>query len=114
MPLHSHLDYPLVTSDFPSVRIPTSDILTTFSFEYTPSVSVTSQPITLISASFEILIEERAQTQPDPKQITVKMLEFPPNALTEFQRFAIKLWVSNQSQISVTSQDQVLLACSPM
>ena len=61
MPLHSYLDYPFITSDFPSARIPTSDILTTFSFEYTPSVSVTSQPITLISASFEILIEERAQ-----------------------------------------------------
>jgi len=91
-----------IASDFPNARIPTSDILTTFPFGYTPSVSTTPQSITLTSsASSETLIEEGTQT---PESITVEMLELPSDAFAEFQQLCSrnqkqcdKLWVSGQS-----------------
>jgi hypothetical protein len=91
-----------IASDFPNARIPTSDILTIFPFEYTPAASTRPQSITLTSsASSETLIEEGTQT---PESITVEMLELPSVAFTEFQNLCSrnqeqcdKLWVSGQS-----------------
>ncbi|KAF9786402.1 hypothetical protein BJ322DRAFT_1005593 [Thelephora terrestris] len=71
-----------IASDFPNARIPSSDILTVFPFEYTPSASATQQSIS----------------------ITVEMLELPPIAFAEFQQLCSrnqeqcdKLWTSGQS-----------------
>jgi len=91
-----------IASDFPNARIPASDILTIFPFEYTPVASSTPQPITLTaSASSETLIEE---VTPTPESIIVEMLELPHKAFTEFQHLCFrnqeqcdKLWVSGQS-----------------
>ena len=90
-----------IASDFPNARIPASDILTIFPFEYTPSASTSPQSITLTSsASSETLIEEGIS----PESITVEMLELPSGAFAEFQQLCSrnqeqcdKLWVSGQS-----------------
>lgn len=90
-----------IASDFPNARIPSSDILTIFPFEYTPSASAKPQSISLTSsASSETLIEETIQT---PESITVEMLELPSGAFAEFQHLCSrnqeqcdKLWVSGQ------------------
>jgi len=92
-----------IASDFPNARIPSSDILTIFPFEYTPSpASATQQSITLTSsASSETLIEEDSQS---PESIMVEMLELPSGAFAEFQQLCSrnqeqcdKLWISGQS-----------------
>jgi len=92
-----------IASDFPNARIPASDILTIFPFEYTPSASTTPQPITLTSStSSETLIEDSAIHAPE--SITVEMLELPSGAFAKFQQLCSrnqeqrdKLWVSGQS-----------------
>ena len=88
-----------IASDFPNARIPTSDILTIFPFDYTSSTSTAPRSIT--SASSETLIEEAIHT---PESITVEMLELPSGAFAEFQQLCSrsqelcdKLWVSGQS-----------------
>jgi len=91
-----------IASDFPNARIPSSDILTIFPFEYTPSASATPQSISLNdSATSETLIEEGIHT---PESIMVEMLELPSKAFTEFQQLCSrnqeqcdKLWISGQS-----------------
>lgn len=91
-----------IASDFPNARIPASDILSIFPFEYIPSASVAPPSITLTSsASSETLIEEALHS---PESITVEMLELPSNAFTEFQHLCSrnqeqcdKLWASGQS-----------------
>lgn len=90
-----------IASDFPNARIPASDILTIFPFEYTPSASATQQSIALqSSASSETLIEEEIQPS---GSFTVEMLELPPGAFAEFQQLCSrnqeqcdKLWISGQ------------------
>ena len=92
-----------IASDFPNARIPSSDILTIFPFEYTPATSASpSSPIALpSSASSETLIEEELHA---PESITVEMLELPSKAFAEFQQLCSrnqeqcdKLWVNGQS-----------------
>jgi len=91
-----------IASDFPNARIPSSDILTIFPFEYTPATSASPPSIVLpSSASSETLIEEELQT---PESITVEMLELPSKAFVEFQQLCSrnqeqcdKLWVNGQS-----------------
>ena len=90
-----------IASDFPNARIPASDILTVFPFEYTPSASATQQSIALpSSASSETLIEEEIRPS---ESFMVEMLELPPGAFAEFQQLCSrnqeqcdKLWTSGQ------------------